>query len=115
LRWPTEVTCPTCASTLIKKNGHDPTEPARQQYRCDGYQRYFDDLTGTPLQGHHQPVQVWVLCLYFIGLNLSNRQIAAELDLNEDDAQVMCTQLRQSFGNSGGNSGAGYLFLSKFT
>ena len=41
----------------------------------------FDDLTGTVLAGHHQPLRVWVLCLYFMGLNLSNRQIAKELDL----------------------------------
>ena len=39
----------------------------------------FDDLTGTVLAGHHQPLRVWVLCLYFMGLNLSNRQIAQEL------------------------------------
>jgi hypothetical protein len=30
-----------------------------------------------------------------MGLNLSNRQIAAELELNEDDVQVMATQLRE--------------------
>jgi hypothetical protein len=30
-----------------------------------------------------------------MGLNLSNRQIAKELDLNEDDVQQMTTQLRE--------------------
>ena len=30
-----------------------------------------------------------------MGLNLSNRQIAQELDLNEDDAQSMTTRLRE--------------------
>jgi hypothetical protein len=30
-----------------------------------------------------------------MGLNLSDRQIAAELDLNEDDVQVMAIQLRE--------------------
>jgi hypothetical protein len=30
-----------------------------------------------------------------MGLNLSNQQIAAELDLNKDDVQVMTTQLRE--------------------
>ncbi len=40
-------------------------------------------------------MRVWVLCLYFLGLNLSNEQIARELDLDPDDAQRMCTQLRQ--------------------
>jgi hypothetical protein len=36
-----------------------------------------------------------MLCLYFMGLNLSNEQIAHELDLNGDDAQKMTTQLRE--------------------
>ena len=36
-----------------------------------------------------------MLCLYFMGLNLSNEQIAQELDLNSDDAQKMTTQLRE--------------------
>src|SRR5215218_5253509 len=54
----------------------------------------FDDLTGTALAGHHQPLRVWVLCLYFMGLNLSNRQIAVELGLNASDVQAMTEQLR---------------------
>src|SRR3954467_8593107 len=36
----------------------------------------------------------WVLCLYFMGLNLSNRQIAAELGLSTSDVQLMTEQLR---------------------
>jgi len=46
------------------------------------------------LSGHHQPLPAWVLCLYFMGLNLSNRQIAQELDLNKDDVQYMTEHLR---------------------
>ena len=46
------------------------------------------------LAGHHQPLRVWVLCLYFMGLNLSNRQIAQELGLDRSDVQVMTEQLR---------------------
>ena len=38
---------------------------------------------------------MWVLCFYFIGLNLSNRQIAGELGLNENDVQVMASPLRE--------------------
>ena len=57
-------------------------------------ERYFDDLTGTVLAGHHQPLQVWVLCLYLMGLNLSNQQIGQELGLNKDDVQRMTSQLR---------------------
>ncbi len=35
-----------------------------------------------------------MLCLYFMGLNLSNCQIAQELDLAESDVQAMTEQLR---------------------
>lgn len=35
-----------------------------------------------------------LLCLYFMGLNLSNAQIAHELDLAESVVQEMTTQLR---------------------
>jgi hypothetical protein len=40
-------------------------------------------------------LRTWVLCLYFMGLNLSNRQIASELGLNKDDLQRMTQQLRR--------------------
>ena len=34
------------------------------------------------------------MCLYVVGLNLSNRQIARELGLNDDDVQAMASHLR---------------------
>ena len=46
------------------------------------------------LAGHHQPLRVWVLCLYLMGLNLSNRQIGEELGLNTSDVQAMTEHLR---------------------
>src|SRR3954465_4648547 len=66
----------------------------RQRYRCAGCGARFDDLTGTVLAGHHRPLRVWVSCLYLMGLNLSNRQIARELDLSQPDVQLMAEQLR---------------------
>jgi transposase-like protein len=78
----------------VIRNGHDETQPQRQRYRCKGCAGRFDDLTGTVLAGHHQPLRVWVLCLYFMGLNLANRQIAAELGLSASDVQAMTEQLR---------------------
>ena len=47
------------------------------------------------LAGHHQPPRVWVLCLPFMGLNLSNQQIALELGLDASDMQAMTEQLRR--------------------
>ena len=93
-RWPDGVRCPRCASASVTRHGRDDTQPYRQRNRCAGCSTRFDDLTGTVLAGHHQPLRVWVLCLYFMGLNLSNRQIAKELDLSQADVQLMTEQLR---------------------
>jgi len=95
LRWPQGVTCPHCSCGRITKQGHDTTQPARQRYRCHACGRLVDDLTGTIFAGHHQPLQTWILCLYFMGLNLSNEQIGQELDLDPDEAQAMATKLRE--------------------
>ena len=95
LRWSDGIVCPHGGSTRLIKRGFDDTQPHRQRDRCHGCARDFDDLTGTVLAGHHQPLRVWILCLYFMGLNLSNRQIAQELGLNKDDVQHLTTHLRQ--------------------
>ena len=95
MRWPDGVTCPQCASPRVTKQGHDEAQPARQKYECTACHRRFDDLTGTIFAGHHRPLRTWMLCLYFMGLNLSNEQIAQELDVNSDDVQKMTSQLRE--------------------
>lgn len=94
-RWLEGVRCPHCASAQVSKQGRDATPKARQQYHCQGCGRHFDDLAGTVFARHHQPLRVWIGCLYLMGLNLSNRQIAQELGLNEGDVQRMTEQLRQ--------------------
>ena len=93
-RWPEGVRCPTCGSATVVRDGCDDRQAHRQRYRCKACAGRFDDLTGTVLAGRHQPLRVWVLCLYFMGLNLSNRQIARELDLGVSDAQAMTEALR---------------------
>ncbi len=94
-RWPEGVRCPACDSSSVIRDGCDDTQPHRQRYRCKACASRFDDLTGTVLAGHHQPLRVWVLCLYFMGLDLSNRQIALELGLDGSDVQIMTEQLRR--------------------
>jgi len=95
LRWPERVTCPYCGGHKIKKRGYHSNQAGRQRYQCRKCKKHFDDLSKTPFAGHHQPLKVWLLCLYFMGLDLSNHQIAQELDLNKDDVQEMTTYLRQ--------------------
>jgi transposase-like protein len=93
-RWPEGVRCPACDSVSVVRDGCDDRQIHRQRYRCKACAGRFDDLTGTVLAGHHQPLRVWILCLYFMGLNLSNRQIAQELGLDGSDVQAMTEQLR---------------------
>jgi transposase-like protein len=93
-RWPEGVRCPACASSAVIRDGCDDRQRPRQRYRCKACSGRFDDLTGTVLAGHHQPLRVWVLCLYFMGLNLSTRQIAQELGLDGSDVQAMAERLR---------------------
>ena len=94
-RWPEGVCCPACGSGSVVRDGFDETQPHRQRYRRKACAGRFDDLTGTVLAGHHQPLRVWVLCLPFMGLNLSNRQIAGELGLCGSDVQAMTAHLRR--------------------
>jgi transposase-like protein len=94
-RWPDGVRCPHCEGAKVARDGRDDSQPHRQRYRCAACGARFDDLTGTVLAGHHQPLRVWVLCLYLMGLNLSNRQIAQELDLGVSDVQAMTEHLRE--------------------
>ena len=94
-RWPERVRCPVCDSDAVTRDGCDDAQPYRQHYRCKACACRFDDLTGTVLAGHHQPLRMWVLCLCFMGLNLSSRQIAGELGLDVSDTQAMTEQLRR--------------------
>jgi transposase-like protein len=93
-RWPQGVCCPGCNSAAVIRNGRDEAQAHRQRYLCKACHGRFDALTNTVLAGHHQPLRVWVLCLYLMGLNLSNLQIAAELDLAASDVQAMTEHLR---------------------
>jgi|SRR5882724_5681432 len=95
LRWSAGVVCPHCGASPVTKQGRDETQPARQRYQCQACQTKFDDLTGTICAGHHQPLRVWMLCLYFMGLNLSHEPIAQELDVHPHDVQIMASQLRE--------------------
>ena len=94
LRWSNGVTCTECRSKHVVKRGKDDTQEDRQRYECKDCDKRFDDLSNTVFSGHHQPLKVWVIFLYFMGLNLSTAQIGKELSLNKDDAYYMSDILR---------------------
>ena len=71
------------------------SSPVLRSVAKDGFDTFaFDDLTGTIFAGHYQPLHAWILCFYFMGLNLSNAQIGQELGLDADSAHDMATLLR---------------------
>jgi len=70
-RWPDGIRCPACDNDAVIRDGHNDTQLFRRRYRCKAYAGRFNNLTGTVLAEHHQPLQVWVLCFHFMGLNLS--------------------------------------------
>ncbi len=94
LRWSEGVNCPHCDSIEISKNGFDHTQVDKQRYKCNTCRKGFDDLSGTIFSGSNKRLKVWLLVLYFMGLNLSNRQIAEELDMTQKTAQRMTEVLR---------------------
>lgn len=95
LRWPEGTRCPHCDSERIVRDGHDDKRRDRQRYECKNCLKRFDDLTNTVFSGHHQPLKIWIVVLYLMGLNISNSQISKELDLCESDIQIMTTTLRK--------------------
>jgi len=95
-RWPHGICCTHCGSEHIVKRGKDDTQPERQRYRCKECNHQFDDLSDSVFAKRHQPLRVWVGCLYLMGLNLSNAQIAHELDLHPNDVYSMTSELRQA-------------------
>lgn len=94
-RWPHGTCCPECTSNRVKKNGHKDSDPLCQKYKCNNCELRFNDFTGTALARKHHPISIWIVMLYLMGLNASNKQIAAELDLDPDVAQTMTMTLRR--------------------
>ena len=94
MRWPAGVRCVWCKSEDSKRRGRQQRQRERQRYHCHSCDRDFDDLTLTIFAQQHQPLRKWIVCLYLLGLNLSNEQLAQELDLNKDDVHQMTVNLR---------------------
>ena len=88
-RWPDGVRCPHVESAAVARHGRTTPSPSGSAYRCRVRGSRFDDLSGPFCAGATRRYRSPVLCLYFIGLNLSNRQIARELDLGVSDVQAI--------------------------
>ena len=95
-RWTEGVKCPSCKGTKIWRKGHSHLSDHCYRYMCRGCGKKFDDLTSTLFSGRHRPLKTWLFCLYLMSLNISNRQIAMEIDLCKDDVQRMTSLIRRT-------------------
>jgi transposase-like protein len=94
-RWPHGVDCPHCTPNKINKRGKNHRQQECRRYTCKKCGKRFDDLTMTIFAGRHQPLSVWFIYAYLMALNVTNKQIAEELNLNESDSQAMAERLRE--------------------
>ena len=94
VRWKDSVIYPNCESCEVKKSGFNFENKYQQHYKCKTYQKKFDDLIGTVFAKHNLSTPLMVIFFYFLGLNLSNNQIAKELNLKQSTAQNIATTLR---------------------
>jgi transposase-like protein len=95
VRWSETVKCYKCGSTQVIKNGKDSVDKHIQHYKCKTCNSYFDDLTDTIFSGSHFGIDKWICILYLMNLNVSNLQIAKELDLNVDSVANMRATIRE--------------------
>ncbi len=78
-RWKDGLICPHCSCKTVIKNGTSSSNPNIHRYKCSDCCKGFNDLTNIIFANSNKSLKVWVMVLYFMGLNLSNRQIAEEL------------------------------------
>jgi transposase-like protein len=95
LRWKYGCHCPFCRSNKVRKRGKNHRHSGCQRYECQKCVRRFDDLTGTVFSKRHKTISVWISYVYFMGLNVSNVQIAQELGLCQSDSQQMANDVRE--------------------
>ena len=95
VRWKDGVICPNCESHDVKKSGFKFENRYQQHYKCKRCKKKFDDLTQTPFSKHNLSAPLMVVFLYLLGLNLSNNQIAQELNLKQSTAQNIARTLRE--------------------
>lgn len=95
MRWPNGVVCPYCHSKDCEETGAASRKKPTLRYRCHACARNFNDLTKTIFRSSHVNLKNWVCCLYLMGLNISNAQIAKELDVSERTVSDMCDKLRK--------------------
>ena len=89
-----EVICPRYSSNSCVRIDEKSDQSLLRKYKCKACNRHFNDLTNTIFQSSNLPLKTWYGCIYLLGLNVSNRQIAQEIGVSEKTAQNMADKIR---------------------
>ena len=96
LRWKDgPVCCPRCGHDSCVETGSSKKHPSCLSYCCQECGRNFNDLTDTIFAESNLSIKTWMACLYLMNMNVSNRQIAKELDISEKTAQNITLKIRK--------------------
>jgi transposase-like protein len=97
-RWPTGIQCPHCDAKKVKRIPQIPPYPAHShRYQCLNCHAEFTDETGTPLEAHVIPLNVWLHCWYLCAITDSISFIASRLNLDYMMAEIMVEELKKFF------------------
>lgn len=95
IRWGDKPTCPYCKSDKICVHASkDKTSP---RWQCESCHRAFSVTVGTIFHHTHLPLQTWFLALAIMlnaKKNISNAQLARDLDLPYKTAWALAVRIR---------------------
>ena len=77
------VVCPYCKSKDCEETGAASKKKPTLRYRWNSCAKNSNDLTKTIFRSSHVSLKNRICCLYLMGLNISNSQIAKALDVSE--------------------------------
>ena len=96
VKWSKGLKCPRSGSTHVRRDGTKGRHSNIYHYECGekGCGKKFDDRTGTIFSGSPQELKLWILVMWLISLNLSNSQVAQELNMCIKVCSRMIEKLR---------------------
>jgi len=93
-RWPKGIRCPRCNITQNKVWRDKRTNALK--YYCEKCRVWFNDFTGTVLEGTRLSLSQWFGALYlFLKLEATASEVARQLNINRNTAQAIQRKIKQ--------------------
>ncbi len=94
IRWEQGLICPRCKNRNIREIATRPDGIRR--YHCNSCKKRFTDISDTIFEKSHIPISRWFLASYLMKFNVTDRQLAAELGVEENTARRLAELIRAS-------------------